>query len=58
MPDNRTLLIIVLVAILGIFGFLAVTYSNDRSSPQTLGEAIDEAAEEIGDEIDDHTTSN
>ena len=53
MPDNRTLLIIICVLLLGVFGFFAV----DQSRHKTLGETIDEAAEEIGDEIDDHTTA-
>lgn len=52
-PDNKTLLIVISLLFLGIFGFLAI----DNSRHKTLGETIDEAAEEIEDEIDDHTTS-
>jgi hypothetical protein len=51
-PDNRALLIVISVLLLGILGFLAV----DNSRPQTLGESIDEATEEISDELDDFTT--
>jgi hypothetical protein len=52
-PDNKTILMVIAVLLLGILGFLA--FNNSR--PQTLGEAIEEAAEEISDEIDDHTTA-
>lgn len=52
-PNNKTLLIVISLLLLGIFGYLAMDYPRER----TLGETIDEAAEEIGDEIDDHTTT-
>lgn len=52
-PDNRTLTIVFCILLLGIFGFLALDYSRNK----TLGETIDEVTEEISDEVDDHTTS-
>jgi hypothetical protein len=52
-PDTKILLIAISVLLLGIFGFLALDNSRDK----TLGETIDEATEEISDEIDDHTIS-
>lgn len=51
--NSRNLLIIIVLLLLGIFGFLVY----DRSRHKTLGDKIDEVTEEIGDQIDDHTTS-
>ena len=54
MADNRTLLIVIIVLLVGILGFMV--YERPRE-PQTIGQAIDEVVEEVGDEIDDHTTA-
>lgn len=54
--NNRSLLIVICVLLLGILGFLALDRTAHRE-PQTIGEAIEEVGEEIGDEIDDATTS-
>ena len=53
MKQNRALLIVIAVLLLGIFGFYALENSRER----TVGEAIDEAVEEVVDEIDDNTTA-
>ena len=60
MQNNRNLLIIILVVLIGIF---ALMYSNKSSffHKETTGEkisnSINEVTEEIGDEIDDNTTT-
>lgn len=53
MPNNKTLLIIVAVLLLGVMGFFAL----DNSREKTLTQTIEEAVEEVEDEIDDNTTS-
>jgi hypothetical protein len=50
-PDNRALLILISVLLLGILGFLVI----DNSRHKTLGESLDDAASEISDELDRHT---
>lgn len=51
--NSRNLLIIIVLLLLGIFGFLVY----ERSRHKTLGDKIDAVTEEIGDQIDGSATS-
>lgn len=51
--DNKGLLTIVVVVLIGIFAVLVIQMNQ---KPKTVGDQISEIGEEIGDEIDDHTT--
>jgi hypothetical protein len=56
---NKGILVVIAIALLGIFGVLAMQYHEEQKSPgEKISEGIGEAAEEVGDEIDDATTAN
>lgn len=53
--NNRSLLTIIVVLLLGVIGILAVQMTNKNDDG--IAGSINEAVEEVGDEIDDHTTN-
>lgn len=53
--NNRSLLTIVIVLLLGVIGVMTVQMANHHDDG--LSGSINEAVEEVGDEIDDHTTN-
>ena len=53
MNNNRGLLIVISVLLLGIFVVLAAGPGRER--PEGISGSIGEVVEEIGDEIDDNT---
>jgi hypothetical protein len=56
--NNRGLLIVIAVVLLGILGVLYMNHQEEsKSTPQKIGESVEEVVEEIGDEIDDNTTA-
>ncbi|GEM_PF-1899030 len=54
--NNKSLLTIVIVLLLGIFAIVAYEEMDQQSPGEELAESIGEVGEEIGDEIDDATT--
>jgi hypothetical protein len=54
--ENKGLLTVIAVVLVGILALLAVQY-NDRqkSTGSKIGDSVNEVVEEIGDEIDDNT---
>lgn len=50
-PEKKTVLVIISALLLGIFGFLVMENSRER----TLGETFDEAAEEISGELNNYS---
>jgi preprotein translocase subunit YajC len=56
--NNRGVLILIVVVLIGILVVLVGNYQEKRKSPvEKLGDSVSEVAEEVQDEIDDHTTS-
>lgn len=54
--NNRSLLIVIALILVGILGVMVVQYQERQKSPiEQIGDSVDEAVEEIGDEIDDNT---
>lgn len=55
--NNKSLLTIVVILLLGIFAIVAYEGITDNDSPgEEFSQSLDEIGEEIGDEIDDATT--
>lgn len=55
--NNRGLLIVIALVLLGILGVLAAQYHENQKSPgEKISEGISETVEDIGDQIDDATT--
>ena len=52
--NNKGLLIVIVILLVGILGVMTVQYTN---RPQSVGEQVGEAIEEVGDEIDDATSA-
>lgn len=56
--NNKGLMIIIALILVGIFGVLVVQYQEDQKSPiEQISDGVNEGVEEIGDEIDDATTT-
>ena len=56
--NNRGILILIVVVLVGILVVLVGNYQERRKGPvERLGDSVSEVAEEVQDEIDDHTTS-
>ena len=54
--NNRGLLIVIALILVGILGVMVVQYQESQKSPiENVGDSVGEAVEEIGDEIDDNT---
>jgi hypothetical protein len=53
--NNRNVLIVIAVLLLGIFAIMAMNYTQTPRD-DSIGGSVNEVVEEIGDEIDDHTT--
>ena len=54
MKTSNIILAVIAVALIGIFGFMAL----EQDSPsEEFAENVGEATEEVGDEIDDATTN-
>jgi hypothetical protein len=55
MNNNKGILIIIAIALLGILGVMLVNgnFGNDES----IGGSVNEVVEEVQDEIDDNTTA-
>lgn len=54
--NNRGLLVVIALVLVGILGVMVVQYQERQKSPiEKAGDSISEAVEEVGDEIDDHT---
>lgn len=54
--NNRTLLVVIAVVLVGILGMMVVQYQK-REKPlgERIGDSVSEVVEEVGDEIDDNT---
>lgn len=58
MNNNRSLLIVIALILVGILGVMVVQYQERQKSPiEQIGDSVGEAVEEIGDEIDDNTNA-
>lgn len=56
--NNRGLLIVIALILVGILGVLVVQYQKrEKPLDERIGDSVSEVVEEVGDEIDDHTTS-
>lgn len=56
--NNRNLLIIIAVILVGILGLAFVNYQESQKGPmEKMGDSVNEVVEEVGDEIDDNTTA-
>jgi HAMP domain-containing protein len=54
--NNKGLLIVIALVLVGILGVLAMQYQERQKSPiERVGDSVSETVEEVGDEIDDHT---
>lgn len=54
--NNRALLIVIAVVLVGILGMMVVQYQKrEKPLDQRIGDSVSEVVEEIGDEIDDNT---
>jgi hypothetical protein len=54
--NNKGLLVIIALVLVGILGVMVVQYQESQKSPvEKIGDDVGEAVEEIGDEIDDNT---
>lgn len=54
--NNKGLLIVIALILVGILGVLVVQNQQRQESPiEQVGNSIGEAVEEVGDEIDDNT---
>lgn len=57
--NNKGLLVIIAIILVGILGVMVVQYNERQKSPiEKISDGVSEAVEEVGDEIDDATTSN
>jgi NADH:ubiquinone oxidoreductase subunit 6 (subunit J) len=56
--NNKGVLIVIALVLIGILGIMVVNYNEEQKSPgQKISEGVSETVEEIGDEIDDATTA-
>lgn len=56
--NNKGILIVIALVLLGIFGIMAANYHENQKSPvEKISDGVSETVEEIGDEIDDATTA-
>lgn len=54
--NNKGLLIVIALILVGILGVMVVQYQERQKSPiEKIGDSVGEAIEEVGDEIDDNT---
>jgi hypothetical protein len=54
--NNRGLLVVIVVLLVGIFSVMAFQYQKrEKPLDERIGDSISEVAEEVGDEIDDNT---
>lgn len=54
--NNRGLLIVIAVVLIGILGVMVVQYQKrEKPLDQRIGDSVSEVVEEVGDEIDDNT---
>lgn len=54
--NNKGLLVVIALILVGILGVMVVQYQERQKSPiEKIGDNVGEAVEEVGDEIDDHT---
>lgn len=55
--NNKGLMIIIALVLLGILGVMVANYNEEQKSPvEKISEGVSETVEEIGDEVDDATT--
>ena len=61
MQNNRNILIVILIVLVGVFVLMYNNKSGGLFHKETTGEkisnSVNEITEEIGDEIDDNTTT-
>lgn len=56
--NNRGLLVLIAVILIGILGVLVVQYQKrEKPLDERIGDSVSEVVEEVGDEIDDNTTA-
>ena len=56
--NNKGLLVVIALILIGILGVLVANYREEEKSPgEKITEGISETVEEIGDEVDDATTA-
>lgn len=54
--NNRALLIVIAIVLIGILGMMVVQYQKrERPLDERIGSSVSEVVEEVGDEIDDNT---
>lgn len=56
MTNTNTLLVLIFVALIAVFGFM-VYESNQDTPMENLTESVNEFGEEVSDEVDDATTN-
>lgn len=56
--NNRGLLVVIALVLVGILGVMVVQYQESQKSPiEKAGDSISEAVQDVGDEIDHHTNA-
>ncbi len=56
--NNRGLLIVIAVILIGILGVMVVQYQKrEKPLDERIGDGVSEVVEEIQDEVDDNTTA-
>jgi hypothetical protein len=54
--NNRSLLIVIAIVLIGILGIMVVQYQKrEKPLDERVGDSVSEVVEEVGDEIDDNT---
>ncbi len=54
--NNKVLLVVIAVVLIGILGFMFMNYQESQKGPaEKIGDGVSEMVEEVGDEIDDNT---
>ncbi len=54
--NNKGLLVVIAVVLVGILGVLFMNYQERQKGPaEKIGDSVEEVVEEVGDEIDDNT---
>ncbi len=54
--NNKGLLVVIAVVLIGILGVMFMNYQESQKGPaEKIGDSVGEMVEEVGDEIDDNT---
>ncbi len=56
--NNKGLLIVIALVLIGILGVMVVQYQKrEKPLDERISDSVSEVVEEVGDEIDDNTTA-